>query len=248
MPETPPPAATPDFWPGVDPEHWAQAPPSVSNWAESDSESFIDLTSDAEDDAGPASMPPLSAVGSNPDELYMRLTLCEPTSLALLPSVLLPAGKEFLVRVDKTAKMIEIDPVTIALNNLAFGGNILVSPSEWNSLKHQKTDMVLPIGVSSIKESAFFGWDIRSIIIPEGVTTIEPTAFFGCSKLSSVTFPKTIRSIGFKAFGNCPLLRKVTIPLADGVKEDAFEDAFDASTMVWLERPFTEMPFVGPVV
>ena len=33
---------------------------------------------------------------------------------------------------------------------------------------------------------------------------------------------------GAKAFGSCPSLSKVIIPLADGVAEDAFDGAFDA--------------------
>ena len=207
--------------------------PGYYNWAgrvataggsgsESSDSSFLDLAgSDSEDGggAGPASMPPLFAVSSNPDSLYMR--------------VVLPTGRAYRIQVDKTAKMIDIDPTSIAKNDRAgYGGNILISSLEWNRVKFEETVVFLPFGLTSIEAMAFSGWNMRSIIIQEGVTTIEPMAFFGCANLSSVKFPKTLRSIGAKAFGSCPSLSKVIIPLADGVAEDAFDGAFDASTMV----------------
>ena len=197
------------------------SPSSVYNWADGDSESFVALTSDAEEDgAGPASMPPLFAVSSNPDSLYMR--------------VVLPTGRAYRIQVDKTAKMIEIDPDSIAKKDRAeYGGNILISSLEWNRfVKFEQTDVFLPFGLTSIEAMAFSGWNMRSIVIREGVTTIGSMAFFGCDNLSSVKFPKTLRCIGAKAFGSCPSLSKVIIPLADGVAEDAFDGAFDASTMV----------------
>lgn len=196
------------------------SPTGVYNWADSDSESYVDLTSDAEDGAGPASMPALFVVSSNPDTLYMRVALLN--------------GREFRIQVDKTAKMNEIDPDSIAKKDRAeYGGNILISPLEWGRLvEFEKTTVVLPYGLTSIEAMAFFGWHMRSIVIPEGVTTIGSMAFYSCPELSSVKFPKTIRSIGSKAFGSCPSLREVTIPLADGVAMDAFDGAFDASTKV----------------
>lgn len=77
--------------------------------------------------------------------------------------------------------------------------------------------VVLPDGIQTIGEDAFFGKDITSIVIPEGVETIENGAFWLCDKLKSVTLPSTIKKIGDNAFNSCKLLSIITIP--DGCEE-----------------------------
>ena len=42
-----------------------------------------------------------------------------------------------------------------------------------------------------------------SIIIEDGTVEIAPGAFSGCSGLTSVTIPKSVKSIGQSAFYNC---------------------------------------------
>lgn len=57
--------------------------------------------------------------------------------------------------------------------------------------------------------------DIKSIVVGEGITTIGNSAFEGCSKVTSVSLPKTLTRIGGSAFDQCTLLKEVLIP--DGV-------------------------------
>lgn len=70
------------------------------------------------------------------------------------------------------------------------------------------------VPVTSIGESAFWvGRDkITSVTIPEGVTSIGRIAFNGCGSLGSVAIPASVTDIGETAFGTCYKLKNVTIP------------------------------------
>lgn len=57
--------------------------------------------------------------------------------------------------------------------------------------------------------------DIKSIVVGEGITTIGNSAFEGCSKVTSVSLPKTLTRIGGYAFDHCSSLKELSIP--DGV-------------------------------
>ena len=53
---------------------------------------------------------------------------------------------------------------------------------------------------------------LTSITIPVGVTSIGYAAFSGCSSLTSITIPAGVTKIGNWAFTNCSGLTSVTIP------------------------------------
>ena len=75
------------------------------------------------------------------------------------------------------------------------------------------TDLVIPEGVTSIGDYAFYECSgLSSVTIPEGVTSIGYYAFYECSGLSSVTIPASMTSIGYCAFNGCSGLGSVTIP------------------------------------
>ena len=53
-----------------------------------------------------------------------------------------------------------------------------------------ETDLILPDGITSIYQKAFYGYkELNSIIIPDSVTSIGNYAFYGCSNLTSMTLP-----------------------------------------------------------
>ncbi|MDY4513050.1 MAG: leucine-rich repeat domain-containing protein [Paludibacteraceae bacterium] len=54
--------------------------------------------------------------------------------------------------------------------------------------------------------------EVKDLVIPDGVTSIGNGAFYGCSGLTSVTIPNSVTSIGHQAFGECSGLTSVTIP------------------------------------
>jgi hypothetical protein len=75
------------------------------------------------------------------------------------------------------------------------------------------TELVIPEGVSSIGQYAFYHCsELTSVTIPNSVTSIDGYAFFGCSSLTSVAIPNSVTTIGGYAFSGCSSLTSVTIP------------------------------------
>jgi len=66
--------------------------------------------------------------------------------------------------------------------------------------------------VVMIKDYAFYGCDIESVIIPDTVSQIGYSAFENCSSLSSVTIGNGVTEIGRGAFLACTQLKNIVIP------------------------------------
>ena len=77
----------------------------------------------------------------------------------------------------------------------------------------QGGDVVVPEGVTSIGEGAFYQCSgLRSITIPEGVTSIGGMAFRGCENLTEVNLPKSLDHITMLAFQECHSLNSIVLP------------------------------------
>ena len=84
------------------------------------------------------------------------------------------------------------------------------------------SDFVIPDSVEIIGSGAFFGCvNLRDASVPEGVESIPDNAFYRTG-LRSVTFPRSIKSIGYEAFAYCDSLKKIVF---NGSKED-FKEIF----------------------
>lgn len=109
------------------------------------------------------------------------------------------------------------NPLTLDGANLYVGNQVI-------------TELVIPEGVTSIGDYAFFGTNFRSVTIPDSVASIGHAAFSGsaierlvlnaaliddsafsnCTSLTSVTFKDGVHYINDWAFENCTALSSVT--------------------------------------
>ena len=78
-------------------------------------------------------------------------------------------------------------------------------------------EILIPEGITKIKEWTFKGCGIQSVILSEGVTEIGDSAFDGCGSLVSVTLPESLQRIGEGAFIFCSSLASASLPA--GVNE-----------------------------
>ena len=73
------------------------------------------------------------------------------------------------------------------------------------------TSIVLPKGLVSIGDRAFWGCSMATISMPESIRTIGKEAF-AYSALESITLPKSVTSIGSGTFAYCSRLTSIAIP------------------------------------
>ena len=85
--------------------------------------------------------------------------------------------------------------------------------TSWNAYIDRITTVVLPEGVTSIGNFAFYGMtNLESISLPAGLTSIGEYAFKNCPALDGVEMPDTLKKIGQSAFFGCCRLGAIEIP------------------------------------
>ena len=80
------------------------------------------------------------------------------------------------------------------------------------------------------------GQEVTDAVIPEGVSLIKQYSFYGCTGLETVTFPSTLDSVGYNAFGECSGLARVyCTSLADwcGI---GFADDWNANPLQYAHK------------
>ena len=108
---------------------------------------------------------------------------------------------------------------------------------------YSDTDVVIPDTykgkpVTKIADEAFFGNEcakITSITIPDSVTSIGDEAFQGCSSLTSIEIPDSVESIGRWAFHCCTSLTSIEIP--DSVTSIGGRTFFGCSSLTSITIP-----------
>ena len=91
-------------------------------------------------------------------------------------------------------------------NNVSNIGNYAFR--ECYSLK----TITLSNSIRTIADRGFQACKVTSITIPSSVTSIGNNAFSDCSSLTSITIPSSVTSIGKYAFSSCSSLTSITIP------------------------------------
>ena len=88
---------------------------------------------------------------------------------------------------------------------------------------------VIPAGVTSIGNNAFFCTLLESIQLPEGVTSIGNFAFSFCKSLESIQLSEGVTSIGDGTFFRCTSLK--SIQLSEGVTSIGNSAFVDCSSL-----------------
>ncbi len=109
------------------------------------------------------------------------------------------------------------------------------------------TDLIIPDGVTSIEDYAFYGLnDVASVKLPASLTKIGNNAFVGCSGLSEITIPNSVTSIGKGAFVCSDLTSAVFEDGETPLTLDVYIFASPSLERVYIGRN-TDI-YVGPIV
>ncbi|MBR0283524.1 MAG: leucine-rich repeat domain-containing protein, partial [Oscillibacter sp.] len=106
-----------------------------------------------------------------------------------------------------------------------FSGNRYTTDAPWQPYRNEITEVVIPEGVTSIGDYAFFGiqyyskdyrfGNLTKIDIPESVEDTGRYAFSGCVALSNVDIPDRLTTINDGVFSGCASL--TTLTMLDGI-------------------------------
>lgn len=98
------------------------------------------------------------------------------------------------------------------------------------------TELVIPYGVTSIRDHAFNGCsNFTSATIPNSVTSIGRFAFSGCTGLTSIDIPNSVTSIDNSAFNGCSSLTSILIP--NGITSIGNSTFFKCSSLTSIIIP-----------
>lgn len=89
------------------------------------------------------------------------------------------------------------------------GGGVVWDITTGFSVKANLSSIIIPDGVRTINEDAFYEFSLTSITFPSSLETICQAAFTSCYGLTSITIPHNVRNIGAEAFNDCNNLETV---------------------------------------
>ena len=76
------------------------------------------------------------------------------------------------------------------------------------------TNVEIPATIRTLGSSYVFGncYSLATVILPVGISSISQTAFNTCYSLSHIVIPNTVTSFGNSSFASCRALANITIP------------------------------------
>lgn len=107
------------------------------------------------------------------------------------------------------------DPASATLTISGQGDMLTLdrnSDYPWEMFQEEARTLVVEPGITSIADYAFHYFHIKSLQLPEGLERIEAMAFYRCDKLTAVSLPAGLKTLGEKAFGDCWKLKEVVFP------------------------------------
>ena len=98
-------------------------------------------------------------------------------------------------------------------------------------------DIVIPEGVTKLKEFVFHNRSMERVVFPSTMRGIDGFAFYGCKQLKEVILPENVAYIYNSAFFNCKGLEKVQLPSGiEVIDAYAFQNCENLKSIVLPER------------
>ena len=88
----------------------------------------------------------------------------------------------------------------------------ITSIKEGTFKKSKINSIILPETLITIEKEAFKESTIKSIVLPQSLEKIATAAFYGCTNLKDVTLPKNLKTLDSDVFNYCTSLTEITIP------------------------------------
>lgn len=111
-------------------------------------------------------------------------------------------------------------------------GRVLVKADY--ALFREVEDYVIPHGVRTIMNGAFYGMDLKSVTIPDSVAYMGHHVFSECKLLEEVVIPPEVEKIEMRSFMNCISLKDVKLPHSLRIIET---EAFKGTALTSVEIP-----------
>ena len=146
---------------------------------------------------------------------------CRDMTAISIPSSVTTIGSGAFLECPKLAEVhVESIDAWCKLTNAMDSYGYYINPLKANSNNKQLyvdkelvTHLVIPNGVTSIAQNAFYLCaTVTSVEIPDTVTSIGAWAFLSCEGLTAITVPESVTSIEMCAFAGCIGLKEITLP------------------------------------
>lgn len=101
--------------------------------------------------------------------------------------------------------------------------------------KGSSTEVLIPDGVTTIKESAFSSNNkIEKVVFPESVFCVEAGSFAQCKKLEEIVMSSQIKAIEERTFTLCSSLSSITLPkMLEEIHNYAFFRCYNLNDIQW---------------
>lgn len=112
------------------------------------------------------------------------------------------------------AKCSNVNSIEVADGNTDFIvlGNCLIDIKNKELLQGLANSIIPDSGITKLSPYCFANMDIEKVRVPEGVTIIPDNAFSNCKKLTSISLPKTLKTLDATSFAWCNELSEVNLP------------------------------------